>query len=74
MTKANAKRNIAEFSRDIEGQRWTKNQVNNLTVSLLKESRLEQGRILAFCEINNYRAPEVGDFKTLEAFKAALES
>jgi len=74
MTKSNAKKIIAEFASDIEGRRWTKNQVNDLTVELWKESNFEQGRILAFCEINNYNTPDAGEFKTLEAFKAEVEA
>jgi hypothetical protein len=34
----------------------------------------EQGRILAYCEINNYNTPDAGEFETLESFKAEVDA
>ena len=73
MKKSELKAVILEFTDSIEGQKWTRNRVNDLK-NWIADMSFEDGRIAVYCEIHGWQEPDQGEFATLEAFIKSLEA
>ena len=72
ITKSQNKEIILENADQIEGRRWTKQQVVDLSIQI-DDMGYEEARIFAFCEVNGWLLPEDGECETLEDFKKLIE-
>ena len=72
MKTSHVKTVILEFADSIEGQKWTRDRVNDLK-KWISDMPLEEARIAAFCEVHNYTEPPAGAFPTLEKFREWIE-